>query len=188
MRCWRLLCRRRCAICRASRRVCTRKHHEQFRADLPSGVCATPHGQIGAAVVLFRDGVDCGLLRKHLDGQEHHTLFKAGLIKAEGHVWSATIGVDSQATVLATTCGRGAPGQYLTTGFLQQIAVVWHKHPSIEIKVRWTLVTKAYQEMRGWMRKQRGQLRGVRVRQGSYPGCAVRSSRSADQPHVRTTG
>jgi len=106
------------------------------------------NGQIGAAVVLFRNGVKCRLLRKHLGGQEHHTVFEAELlglslaahlIKAEGHIWSATIGADSQATVLTTTHSRGTPGQYLTTGFHQQIAVVQHKHPGIEIEVRWTL-------------------------------------------------
>jgi len=94
--------------------------------------------QIGAAMVLFRDGVECRSLRKHLGGKEHQTVFEAELIKAEGHIWLATIGVDGQAAVLTTTHGRGAPGQYLATGFHQQIAVVQHKHPGIEIEVRWT--------------------------------------------------
>jgi len=75
-------------------------------------------GQIGAAMVLFRDGVEHSSLRKHLRSQEHHTVFEAELlgmllaaelIKAAGHICTAMIGVDSQAAVLATTHGRGAP-------------------------------------------------------------------------------
>ena len=97
-------------------------------------------------MVLFRDGVEHSSLRKHLRSQEHHTVFKAELlslslaaelIKAEDHVCMAMIGADSQAAVLTTTHGRGAPGQYLTVGIHQQIVGAWRKHPSIEIEVRW---------------------------------------------------
>jgi len=102
--------------------------------------------QIGATTVLFRDRVEHSSLRKHLGSQEHHTVFEtelrglslaAELIKAEGHIHMAMIGVDSQAVVLATTHGRGAPGQYLAVGLHQQIAGAWCKHPVIEIEVRW---------------------------------------------------
>jgi len=37
-------------------------------------------GQIGATAVLFRDGVQCSSLRKHLKSQEHHTVFEAELL------------------------------------------------------------------------------------------------------------
>jgi len=63
-------------------------------------------GQIGAAAILFRDGEEVWSLRKCLGPESQHTVFKgevmgmilvADLIRAEGHVHSVAIGVDSQA-------------------------------------------------------------------------------------------
>jgi len=84
------------------------------------------NGQIGAAVVLYRDGTEQGTLRKHLGSEEQHTVFKAEvlnlslaveLIKIERHIQSAVIGAVSQATIMATRHTRGTPGQYLLSSF-----------------------------------------------------------------------
>ena len=80
------------------------------------------NGQIGAAVVLYRDSIEQGTFRKHLGSEEQHTMFEAEvlslplvieLIKMEAHVWSAVIRADSQDVILANRHTRGTPGQHL---------------------------------------------------------------------------
>ena len=78
--------------------------------------------QIGAATVLFRDGVEQKVLTKHMGSEYHHTVFEAELlglslavelIKAESCVQTATIRANSQAAILTIKHSRGIPGQYL---------------------------------------------------------------------------
>jgi len=45
---------------------------------------------------------------------------------------------DSQAAMHAIGHRRAIPGQHLVEAFHEQVAAVWNKHPSIEIRVRWT--------------------------------------------------
>ena len=97
--------------------------------------------------VLFRDGVECSMLRVCLGSEEHHTVFEAELlglslavelVKSESHVQTVTIGADSQAAILATRHDRGTPGQYLVDGLYEQIAAAQCMHPRISIELRWT--------------------------------------------------
>ena len=76
-------------------------------------------GHFRAAAVLNRNGVEWGALHKYLGTDKCHTVFKvevlgmllaAKLIKAESSICSASIGVDSQAMILATRHIRGTPG------------------------------------------------------------------------------
>jgi len=109
-------------------------------------------------MVLFRDGVEHSSLRKHLRSQEHHTVFKAELlslslaaelIKAEDHVCMAMIGADSQAAVLTTTHGRGAPGQYLTVGIHQQIVGACASTPALKLRSDGCRVMRGYWGTKG---------------------------------------
>jgi len=104
-------------------------------------------GQIGAATILYRDGVEIRTIRKHLGSGDKHTVYEAEvlglslaakLIKTERHVWSATIGADSQAVILATRHARGMLGQHLLDAFHKQMASVQHKHAGIDVELRWT--------------------------------------------------
>jgi len=60
---------------------------------------------VGAAMVLFRNGEERGVLRKHLGKEIKHTVFKAEvmglalvaeLIRAEDRIEEAEIGANSQ--------------------------------------------------------------------------------------------
>jgi len=78
-------------------------------------------GGVGAAMVLFRNGEERGVLRKHLGKKDEHMVFEAEvmgllaaeLIRAEGHIDEAEIGADSQVALQATTNTRGVLGQHL---------------------------------------------------------------------------
>jgi len=61
----------------------------------------------------------------------------AKLINAEAHVRSVVIWADSQAAILATRHTRGMPRQHLVNVFHDQICAICHKHPSIDIVLRW---------------------------------------------------
>jgi len=105
------------------------------------------NGQIVVAAVLHKGGMERGTLRKHLGNEEQHTMFEAELlglslaaelIKAEAHVQSVFIGVDSQAAILTTRHTRGMPGQHLVNVFHDQMHAIHHKHPGIDTVLRWT--------------------------------------------------
>ena len=79
-------------------------------------------GGVGAAAVLFRNGKEREVLRKHLGKEGNHTVFEAKvmgmalaakLIRAEDYIDEAEIGANSQAALRATTKMRGGPGQHL---------------------------------------------------------------------------
>ena len=79
---------------------------------------ATGRG-VGAAAVLFRNGEERGVLRKHLGKENKHMVIEAEvmglaiaaeLIRAEDQIEEAEIGADSQAALRATTNMRGTPG------------------------------------------------------------------------------
>src|SRR5882724_2355200 len=82
-----------------------------------------------------------------MGSEERHTVFEAELlslslaaemVKGKRLVWSLTIGADSQAAMRAIGHRRAIPGQHLVEAFHEQAAAVQNKHPSIEIRVRWT--------------------------------------------------
>ena len=49
------------------------------------------------------------------------------------------IGADSQAAILMTRHIRGMPGHYLVSSFHEQMANIRHRHPRIELELKWTL-------------------------------------------------
>ena len=98
-------------------------------------------------MVLYRHGVEQGLLRNQLGSEDRHTVFEpevlglslvAELISKERLVRSAVIGADSQAMLLAAKHTRAAPGQYLLGPLPKQMKSMRCKHAGINIELRWT--------------------------------------------------
>ena len=103
-------------------------------------------GHVGAAAVLYRNGVERRVLRKHLGTDERHTVFEAEvlgmslaveLIKMESSMRSVSIGIDSQAAILATRHIRGTLGQYLVDVFHEQMQSLCSRHAGIDVELRW---------------------------------------------------
>ena len=91
------------------------------------------NGQIGAAAVLYRHGVEQRSLRKQLGSKEQHTVFKVGvlslllaveLIGRECQVQTVIIRVDSQAAFLVARQTRAVPGQYLLGSLHEQFKAI----------------------------------------------------------------
>jgi len=90
---------------------------------------------VGAAAVLFRNGHEKRVLRKHLGKGEEHTVFEAKvvglalaaeLVRAEVHMDATEIGVDSQAALHATRNMKGSLGQHLLDSYQERIEVAQH--------------------------------------------------------------
>ena len=153
--------------------------------------------QIGATAVLYRGGVEKKPLRKHMGSKEHHTVFEAEIlgislatemIKAERHVQTATIGAESQAAIHAIMHGRGTPGQYPADAFHEQLATIQHKHPGIEIKLRWIPGHKRIMGMSRWTRRPNRCPRANPVASKNYPNSASRTYCTTNQQCASLTG
>jgi len=117
---------------------------EEVRAYLDrSGI----GGQIGVAAILFRDGEAVQSLRKCLGLENQHTVFEgkvmgmilvAELIRAEGHVRSTVIGVDSQAALWATVGTGGTSGQHLLAKLQAHLALAQCRCSNAGIVLTWT--------------------------------------------------
>ena len=103
-------------------------------------------GQVGAAAVLYNDGVEQATLHKHLETSKQYTIFDAELVGAilGAHMAaqtrsssSITLGIDNQATIIATKDRNPASGQHLVT-HLQNSLCGSAQNTRSDITIRWT--------------------------------------------------
>ena len=96
--------------------------------------------------VLYRGSIEKKTTKKFMGSEDRHMVFESELlglslavelIKDKRQIWTLTLGIDSQAALHAIRNRRATPGQYLAESFHEQIEAVQHKHPSIEITMRW---------------------------------------------------
>jgi len=153
-------------------------------------------GHISVAAVLYRGGEEKCSIRKFMGSEERHMVFKAELlglslavemVKGERQVWSLTIRVDSQAAMHAIGHRRAIPGQHLVEAFHEQVAAVWNKHPSIEIRVRWTPGHEGIQGNERVDREANRRPRASRANDAGYQWCAEVICRSAGRQLASAT-
>ena len=105
-------------------------------------------GQIGAAAVLYCDGVLVKKRRMRLGSVKHHTVFKGEgvgltlgleLIReeemAEGMV---SIGINNMVAISATHTIKPSSSHYIWDIFHWRVAMLYNKHKGLDILVRWT--------------------------------------------------
>ncbi|KAJ6602891.1 hypothetical protein DFH09DRAFT_1069252 [Mycena vulgaris] len=100
-------------------------------------------GKIGAAAVLYRDDVEIRTSRLQLGDDTDHTVYEGegvgenlglGLLWAERDVeGDATIIIDSQPAINATTNTRSIPSHYIWDTLHRHSATVQRKHPDVRI-------------------------------------------------------
>ena len=104
------------------------------------------NGQVGAAAVLYKDGVEQATLHKHLGTSKQHTIFDAELVGAILGIHMATqtrpnssitLGIDNQATIITTKDRNPASGQYLVT-HLQNSLSGSSQYTRSDITIHWT--------------------------------------------------
>ncbi|RDB28923.1 putative RNA-directed DNA polymerase from transposon X-element [Hypsizygus marmoreus] len=104
-------------------------------------------GQIGASAVLFRDGEVKSVLRYRLGSAKRHTVYEGEcvgaimglkLILQERNVRTASICIDSQAAITATTLIKPAAGHYLLDAFHYVLDREVGTHEDFLLTIRWT--------------------------------------------------
>ena len=106
-------------------------------------------GHIGAAAVLYRDGVLKRTRTMRLGSVKHHTFFEGegvGLILgvelireeevAEGMV---LIRIDNVAAISATMAIKPTPSHDIWDILHQRVAMTYNKHKNLDLLVKWTL-------------------------------------------------
>ena len=128
------------------------KAQEEDRADHASIKVYTDgsgiEGQIGAAAVLYWDGVLVKRRRMRLGSEKHHTVFEGegiGLILrlelireeewAEGMV---SIGINNVAAISTTHAIKPSSSHYIWDIFHQRVRMLYNKHKGLDLLVRWT--------------------------------------------------
>ena len=104
-------------------------------------------GQIGAAAVLYRDGMMVSSRRMRLGSLRHHTVFEGegvGLIlgvelvreeeEAEGMV---TMGIDNIAAITATHTIKPSPSHHIWDTFHRRVEMLYNKHKGVDLLVKW---------------------------------------------------
>ncbi|KAJ6481015.1 hypothetical protein C8R45DRAFT_758310, partial [Mycena sanguinolenta] len=104
-------------------------------------------GKIGAAAVLYRDGVEVRTSRKRLGSMKKHTMFEGegvganlgmGLLWAEpGIDGDATIAIDSTSAIRATQNIKSQPSSYIWDKWHRHARALQRKHPGIRLNIRW---------------------------------------------------
>jgi ribonuclease HI len=104
-------------------------------------------GRIGAAAVLYRDGIEVRTSRKRLGSAKKHTVFEGEGIGANlgmGLLWAepdidgdATIAIDSTAEIRATQGIKSQPSSYIWDKWHRHARVLQRKHPGIRLTFRW---------------------------------------------------
>ena len=101
--------------------------------------------QVGAAAVLYRNGVEQAVIHKHLGSNKQYTIFDAELVGAIMGTHLAmlsradsdiTLGIDNQATITVTKDRNPASGQHLVT-HLQNSLGSGTQNATKDITIRW---------------------------------------------------
>lgn len=103
-------------------------------------------GRIGAAAVLFRDGVErrqagmcLGSVRRHTvyEGECVGAVLGLELLRRERTITNATICIDSQPAIRAAVSNRPVPGHYIFDAFHRNLAILRQRHPAMQLCIRW---------------------------------------------------
>ena len=104
-------------------------------------------GQIGAAAVLYRNGVLKGRRRMRLGSMKHHTVYEGKgvgmilgleLIREERVVEGmVSMGIDNTAAISATQAIKPGPSQYLWDIFHRRMSMVQNRHIEMDLLVKW---------------------------------------------------
>ena len=101
---------------------------------------------IGAAAILRRPGKADKILRFHLGSAKEHTVYNgeqvgmvlgAELLRREGYLHSAYMGVDNQAAIQAVLSRDSRSGHTLTDMFLQVLQQATDKHQLEDFQIQW---------------------------------------------------
>ena len=106
-------------------------------------------GQIGAAVVLYRDGELRAVKRYKLGSEKHHTVYEGEgigmllgmeLLREERDEVGGMVplGVDSQAAIVAMSKIKLAPSHYIWDAFHRHLRAATTAHPDMDLLLRWT--------------------------------------------------
>ena len=105
-------------------------------------------GQVGAAAVLYRDGMVKSRRRMRLGSIKHHTVYEGEgvgmilgleLIREEHRVRGMVpVGVDNTSAIIAMHSIKPGPGHYLWDLFHRLLQMVTNKHKNMDLLVRWT--------------------------------------------------
>jgi hypothetical protein len=103
-------------------------------------------GQVGAAAVLYKDGIIKSKRRMRLGPIRHHTVYEGEgvgmilgleLIREEQQVSGLVpMGVDNMSAIVATHSIRPGPGHYLWDLFHQRLRITTNKHKDMDLLVR----------------------------------------------------
>jgi len=103
-------------------------------------------GGVGAAAILFRNGIRMATLRKYLGRANAHTVYEAEvvgiglgieLIRREEVSLQASIAVDSKAAIQATQSTAAGSGAYLMDRVHSAAARLRREKPQLTLTVRW---------------------------------------------------
>jgi len=104
-------------------------------------------GKIGVGVVLYQQGREKAVLRYRLGTKGQHTVYEGEcvgtvmgvkLILKEWNVRTATICIDSQATIKATRLIKPVSGHYIIDVLHWEIQALQKRQRGIQITIRWT--------------------------------------------------
>jgi ribonuclease HI/exonuclease III len=124
---------------------------EEDRADETSIKVYTDgsgfEGKVGAAAVLYRNGVLTSTRRMHLGSIKHHTVYEGEgvglilgleLIREEGRVEGmVSMGSDNTAAVCAVHAIKPSPSHYIWDMFHKRMIMVQNKHRGMDLLVKW---------------------------------------------------
>lgn len=104
-------------------------------------------GNIGAAAVLYRNGVIKRKRRMRLGSMKHHMVYEGEgigmilgleLIREEREVEGmVSMGIDNTAAICATHAIKPGPGHHIWDIFHKRMAMVQNRHSKMDLLVRW---------------------------------------------------
>ena len=105
-------------------------------------------GGVGAAAVLYKNGVECNILCKHLGSEEQHTVYEAEIVGAimGAHMASRvtategiTISLDNQAAITSSLIGKQKSGQHLVFTLQDELKSAMNRGRNTMCTLRWVL-------------------------------------------------
>lgn len=104
-------------------------------------------GQIGAAAVLYRNGITKWRLRLRLGPHSQHTIYEGKgtaiilgieLLQTERKVHTVSFGVDNQAAIMAIGLTCLVPSHYLWDILHECLQMFRNQHKNLDLNIRWT--------------------------------------------------
>src|SRR5882724_1186543 len=104
-------------------------------------------GKMGTAAVMFKNGEEQLILRKHIGDECQHMVYEvevigltlaAELVARENFVEDAIIRADNQAAIHVLEQTKGTPGQHLVDRLEEKIEEIYNKHGHDILEIWWT--------------------------------------------------